>query len=144
MQTLSKSVSIRTSEPFEVVDIAKDVEHAVDAMRLKDGIVVVTTTHTTTGVCINERCNRLQEDMRDFLLRLAPPNANYRHNHETVDGRNNAHSHLLSMLLRNSETIPVSSGKLRLGAWQTVFFVELDGPRPERNIILTAIGEFQK
>lgn len=41
----------------------------------------------------------------------------------------NAHSHLLSMLLGSSETIPVINGEMVIGQWQSVLLVDLDGPR---------------
>lgn len=144
MRTLSRSISIRTGAPLEILDITPAVKKELDSMRLRTGFVVITTRHTTTGLCINENCERLKEDMKDFLLRLAPQGKDYRHDHETIDGRNNAHSHLLSMFLRTSEIVPVDEGQMALGTWQTIFFIEMDGPRGERHVTLTAIGEFQQ
>ena len=54
---------------------------------------------------------------------------------------NNAKSHLKSFLLSSSETIPISNGKLDLGTWQSVFFIELDGPRKDRTVNLTFIND---
>ncbi|MDO5815951.1 MAG: secondary thiamine-phosphate synthase enzyme YjbQ, partial [Methanobrevibacter sp.] len=63
----------------------------------------------------------------------------YSWQHDRID--NNAKSHLKSFLLSSSETIPIKNGKLDLGTWQSVFFVELDGPRRSRTITLTMVGE---
>jgi secondary thiamine-phosphate synthase enzyme len=76
------------------------------------------------------------EDFQSSLESLVPSNNNY--HHDRID--NNADSHLRSFLIGNSETIPLYNGKLDLGTWQSVFFVELDGPRT-RKVTVTVIGE---
>lgn len=63
----------------------------------------------------------------------------FSYEHDKID--NNARSHLKSFLLSSSETLPVKNGKLDLGTWQSVFFIELDGPRTNRTITLTMVGE---
>ena len=63
----------------------------------------------------------------------------YSWQHDRID--NNAKSHLKSFLLSSSETIPVLNGKLDLGTWQSVFFVELDGPRNNRVVSLTLMSD---
>ena len=78
--------------------------------------------------------------METFLKRFAPRDGTYLHNLNPVDGRDNAHSHLLGLLMNASETIPFSKGKLLVGEWQSVFFIELDGPRKQRNILLQISG----
>jgi thiamine phosphate synthase YjbQ (UPF0047 family) len=52
----------------------------------------------------------------------------------------NGHSHCLQFLLGSSETVPVMGGQLLLGQWQRIFLVELDGPRPEREVLIQAVG----
>jgi secondary thiamine-phosphate synthase enzyme len=79
--------------------------------------------------------------MENFLEKLAPKNGKYGHDINPVDGRKNAHAHLKSLLLNSSESIPVQNGKMKMGNWQRVFFVELDGPRNERKIIVQVVGE---
>ncbi len=83
----------------------------------------------------------LQRDMLDFLHRLVPADSDYRHNRDPVDGRLNAHSHLLGLFMNASETIPVADGRLLLGGWQSIFFIELDGPREERRLLMQINGE---
>ena len=99
--------------------------------------------HTTTAVVINEAEPRLLDDIRLWLRRLAPPSDPYLHNdlhlRDAPDGwpggwgawaaqePANAHSHLLSIALGNSECVPVAGGALALGTWQSVLLVELDG-----------------
>ena len=74
---------------------------------------------------INENERGLRNDILDMLEKLVPENESYTHNQ--ID--NNAHAHLRAVLLGMSETVPVEDGHMVLGTWQSIFFVELDGPR---------------
>jgi secondary thiamine-phosphate synthase enzyme len=80
--------------------------------------------------------------MVTFLKRLVPRDGDYLHNLAPVDDRDNAHAHLIGLFMNASESIPVRDGELLLGGWQSVFFVELDGPRPRREVSLQFIGLF--
>jgi len=140
MKQHTSEIRLSTREPIEFIDITEEVKRAFAASSVTDGAVTVFTRHTTTAVKVNERCERLQRDMCE-ALKAAVPAREYRHDEGTVDGRQNARGHLMSMFLNSSETIPVSKGRLALGSWQSVFFVELDGPRSERNVLVKVIGE---
>ena len=85
---------------------------------------------------INENESRLIKDFENSLERLIPENNNY--GHDQID--NNADSHIRAFLIGSGETIPFKNSKLELGTWQSVFFVELDGPR-NRKFILTVMGK---
>ncbi len=78
-----------------------------------------------SSIIVNENERWLRTDILDMLEALVPENKNYAHN--SID--NNADAHLRAVLLGMSETIPVEDGHLVLGTWQSIFFVELDGPR---------------
>ena len=71
-----------------------------------------------------------------FLKRVAPKGAGYRHDR----GNGNAHAHLRAALLGNSVMIPVEKGRLELGTWQRILFLEFDGPR-RRRISVRIVGE---
>ena len=140
MHYITKTITVQTSKPIEVTDISDEVSQAVSSSGLDAGQVIVISQHTTAYININEKEDRLLEDMETFLKRFAPRDGNYLHNINPVDGRDNAHSHLLGLLMNTSEIIPFSKGKLLLGEWQSLFFVELDGPRKERKILLQISG----
>ena len=140
MQYLLKTITRQTVKPIEIIDITAEVSEAVVSAALDAGQITVISQHTTAFININEKEDRLLEDMESFLKRFAPRDGNYQHNINPIDGRDNAHSHLLGLLMNSSETIPFSKGKLLLGQWQSIFFVELDGPRKERNILLQISG----
>jgi secondary thiamine-phosphate synthase enzyme len=102
-------------------------------------------------VRIQENEPLLLEDLRDFLAGLAPTTTNYRHNdfrvrthHMHPDERPNGHAHCLQLLLGSSESVPVVDGALALGTWQRLFLVELDGPRPDRQVLVQLSGDTRR
>lgn len=118
-------MDIQTRTRTELIDITDRVRTAVKDSGIKDGICVITTPHTTCSMIINENERGLRADILDLLESLVPENKKYAHN--SID--NNAEAHLCAVLLGNSEMIPIEDGHLVLGTWQSIFFVELDGPR---------------
>ena len=140
MDYITKIITLQTTKPIEIVDISAEVSQALSLSGLNTGQIIVISQHTTAYININEKENRLLEDMETFLKRFAPRDGNYLHNLNPVDGRDNAHSPLLGLLMNASETIPFAKGKLLVGEWQSLFFIELDGPRKQRNILLQISG----
>jgi secondary thiamine-phosphate synthase enzyme len=140
MQIMTDTITVRTTKPIEIIDITAEVRAALSSAGLDRGQITVISRHTTAFININEKEERLLEDMETFLKRLVPKDGNYLHNLNPIDGRHNAHSHLLGLFMNSSETIPFSEGKMLLGQWQSVFLVELDGPRNERSVILQISG----
>jgi len=141
METLQHTITLDTHEPIEFIDLTDKAASMVKASGIKNGFVLLSSRHTTCALCINESCDRLQSDMKDLFNKLAPKGDDYRHNHETIDGRSNAHSHLLSLLLRTTETVQIVDKKLDIGTWQRIFFIELDGPRNGRSVSLMMVGK---
>ncbi|MEC9486025.1 MAG: secondary thiamine-phosphate synthase enzyme YjbQ [Prosthecochloris sp.] len=136
MAFVTKTIRRETTEPVQVIDITVEVKEIVANCGITEGQLTVISQHTTAFVNINEQEPRLMEDMVTFLKRLVPRDGNYAHNIAPVDGRDNAHSHLMGLFMNTSETIPFSDGELMLGTWQSVFLIELDGPRKERKVLL--------
>ncbi len=133
---MTSLLEIKTDEPVQVIDITRQVNEAVGESGVAEGICLVYTLHTTTGIVINEAETGLVADLLRRLMSLAPPGAGYLH--DRID--ENAHAHLQAVLLGNSRTIPVEEGCLALGTWQRVLFVELDGPRRRKVIVRVLPG----
>jgi secondary thiamine-phosphate synthase enzyme len=133
------TLPLSTAAPIAFVDLGERVRAWLRSTGVRDGLLTVTSPHTTARITRNEREPELQGDMVRFLERLAPAQAPYRHNLDTVDGRANAHSHLLGLLMPASESMAVVNGELAMGSWQSLFFVELDGPRAAREVQLHLI-----
>ncbi|HEB77440.1 MAG TPA: YjbQ family protein, partial [Methylothermaceae bacterium] len=112
---------------------------------IAEGVLVVSSLHTTVAITVNENEARLLDDIRDHFLRLTPPEARYRHNDIHLrdcppDEPENAHAHLIAMMLGNAEMLPVHQGRLDLGRWQSLLLVELDGPR-QRQVAVQIVGD---
>lgn len=121
-------MEVKTSKRVEVIDITFRVKDEVKKAGVEDGIAVVYTKHTTTAITINEGESGLKEDIVDAVEKVIPQGAGYRH--DRID--NNADSHLRAIFIGNSVTVPIVSGSLDLGTWQSILFIEFDGPRNRR------------
>lgn len=123
-----QEIEIPTHRRVEVIDITEQVLQACRAAGHSSGLVVVTSNHTTAGICVNEAELRLWKDLEGWLERLAPAGDPYTHN--TID--DNADAHLRAVLLGHAACVPFEGGALALGTWQRILLVELDGPRRRR------------
>ncbi len=141
MKTVFEEIKLSTSKEFELIEITDRVKEAVTKSGIKNGLVLVFSQHTTGGVRISEYEKSLTIDIEAFFEKLAPKGGKYGHNITNVDDRINAHSHLQALLVNSGELMPLRDGKLVLGSWQTIFFVEVDGPRPERKVTVEIMGE---
>ncbi len=126
---------VRTQRTQELVDITKPVADAVRQSGVADGICLVYVPHATAAVAINENADpNVCEDILEALGRLIPEG---RWRHDRID--RNAAAHIKATILGPSEAVPVRGGRLRLGTWQSLMLVELDGPR-ERSVIVEVRG----
>jgi len=128
-------LKLKTNQHIELIDITLEVENEVQASGVKDGVCIITVPHTCAGIIINEKESGICSDILNLLDKLVPAGENYDHN--KID--NNADAHLKNILLGSNEIIPVVDGKLELGAWQSILFAEMDGPRDERRVNVTVI-----
>ena len=140
MTGFQSEILIDSSSGIQFIDITGRVNDLLHKSEVKDGIIVVFSNHTTASVRITERCDRLQMDMTDYLEE-AVPKMGYRHDEQTIDNRQNARMHIMSLFMNASETIPIKNGEMMLGRWQSIFFVELDGPREGRKVIVKILDE---
>lgn len=145
MRIIASFIELQTGEGISLHDIMPGIRNAVAKSGIKDGFVTVTSQHTTTAIAINEKEERLIEDVKTFLTRLVPPRDRYLHNDIAMrdcpdDEPENAHSHLAAMLLGSSEVIALAGGELVLGQYQSVMLYELDGPR-QRKVSVQVFGE---
>lgn len=136
MDIVKDVLDVETDKRVEIVDITPQLKSALVKTGMKTGVVHVFSKHSTAGIVINENEKGLVEDFKDALEFLVPQNREYHHNR--ID--NNADAHIRSFIIGSSETVPVENSALSLGTWQSIFFVELDGPR-SRKVTLTFIGE---
>lgn len=133
-----------TAESIGIYDVTQKIQDFIDTQKIQSGHALIFSRHTTTAVTVNECETRLLMDIKNYLKKLAPPEDRYFHNDLHLrevppDEPINAHSHLMAMTLGNSEMVPIVDGKLALGTYQSVMFVELDGPR-QRTLFVQVTG----
>ncbi len=127
--------NLKTGWRQELVDITALVESDLKNSGMGEGLCVVFVTHTTAALTINENADpAVPYDMLSKLAKMVPENDNYRH----LEG--NSDAHILSTLIGCSLSLPVEQGKLVLGTWQGIFFVELDGPRQRHFKVKLLVG----
>jgi secondary thiamine-phosphate synthase enzyme len=140
-----EEVELQTQATLEFVDVTRLIAEVVERSGVTEGLVSVQSLHTTAGVVVNENEPLLLEDLRATLERAAPRRLAYLHDEMDLragvppDEPANGHAHCQALFLRASETLAVAEGRPRLGRWQRVFLVELDGPRT-RMLSLTVLG----
>lgn len=129
---------LKTKEKFQIIDITERIKKYVLKKKVSEGEITITTKHTTTAIRVNENEPRLLRDMKKFIKELAEEDIAYLH--DDIEKRKNcpknepknAAAHLKALLMSASETLPIKNGKLDLGKWQRIFFIEMDGPRKRK------------
>jgi secondary thiamine-phosphate synthase enzyme len=126
-----------TRKKREFINITPEVEKALSKSGIREGLVLASAMHITAGVYINDAEDGLIADIEEWLEKLAPFRADYRH-HRT--GETNGDAHLKNLLVGHQVLVPVTEGKLDLGPWQQVYYAEFDGQRRKR-VLIKVIGE---
>lgn len=139
MTVVTKQLSIHTRGEGDISDITGEVSEAVAETKLKNGIVTVFVPGATGALTTIEYESGLLKDFPDMLERIAPKNLVYEHEKRWHDG--NGHSHVRASLIGPSLTIPFVNGRLTLGTWQQIIFMELDVRSRARNLIIQIMGE---
>ena len=129
------NLTIRTSRQNEWLNITAEVQRAVAASGVKEGICVVFVPHTTAAVTVNESADPdVPHDICMALDFISPDRREFRH------GEGNSAAHAKSSIVGPSITLIVSGGRLLLGTWQGIWFNEYDGPR-SRKVHVRVMGE---
>jgi len=135
-------VFVRTNRKLEILDITEGVHKVVRESNIKVGLVNLWISHTTAALAVNEHDVDLWEDILRTMERLVPLKADYRHNakYGWSAREQNAHAHILNCMIKPDVTVPLNNGRTQLGTWQSVLFIELDGPR-NRTVHVQVMGE---
>jgi secondary thiamine-phosphate synthase enzyme len=130
---------ISTKGFCDIIDITSRVEEAVEKSGVEDGICIVSCPGSTIGITTIENEPELLKDFKELMERLVPSDKRY--HHDSVWGEANGFSHLRSSLIKPFLTVPVENGKLVLGAWEQIVFVDFDNRPREREILVKVIGK---
>jgi secondary thiamine-phosphate synthase enzyme len=130
----STDLSIDTSGRH-LTDLTSEVSGFCRA--LGDGLVSVFVPHATAGVALMETGSGSEADLEELLGRLLPRDDRYRHRH---GAKGHGADHLLPVLVSPSVVIPVQSGRMQLGTWQSVVLVDFNADNPRRTVRLSFLG----
>jgi len=136
---ISTQLELQTRGHCDIQDITAQVNQALTRSGIKDGIVTVFVPGSTGGVTTIEFEPGLQADLRQMFDRLIPTNIAYKHDQRWGDG--NGYAHIRASLLGPSLTVPVVNGRLTLGTWQQIIFVDFDNRPRSRHLIVQIVGE---
>lgn len=128
-------LSVKTHKRSHWIDITSGVNSIISRSNINNGLVTVSSLHTTAGLTINENADPDVE--RDFfwkLNKMVPQDPSYYHS------EGNSDSHLKSSIVGFSVQVPIQNGHCVLGTWQSIYFCEFDGSR-NRRVSVTIIGE---
>jgi secondary thiamine-phosphate synthase enzyme len=121
-----------TRKRQEFVRITDEIAAIVKRSGVKEGTVLVSAMHITSGVYVNDWEDGLIQDFQTWLEKLAPAGLDYRH-HQT--GEDNADAHLKRTIMGHQVILPITDGALDLGPWEQVFYAEFDGQRKKRVVV---------
>ena len=129
-------ITISTHQREVLVDITEQVKHIVTTSGIQNGMVMAYVQGATSAIMIQENWDEsVQTDVVNLLRKLIPQGVWL---HDAQDG--NGDSHLKAGLVGPSETVPLIGGQLGLSRWQNIFFCEFDGPRRQRQVVVTVIS----
>jgi secondary thiamine-phosphate synthase enzyme len=142
MKVIADTLSVESHEKLQLIDISTRVRDWVKETNVHKGLLNLFSLHTTAVLLLNENQDALLEDIREFLKKIVDDRGWYKHNSPEFSDcdRHNATSHLRSLLLHQSLCFQIAGGEIVLGRFQSVFFVELDGPQ-QRKLQMQVIGE---
>ncbi|HKY83943.1 MAG TPA: secondary thiamine-phosphate synthase enzyme YjbQ [Anaerolineales bacterium] len=135
----TREIELSTRGHADIRDLTAGIERLVADSGIRDGLVSIFTPSATSGLTTIEFEDGALDDLRATLDRLVPPDAEYRHNLRWGDG--NGHAHIRAALLGPSLCVPVQEGRIRLGTWQQIVFVDFDVRPRRRKVVVQILGD---
>jgi secondary thiamine-phosphate synthase enzyme len=135
----SETVFLSTKGFSDILDITHQVDGVLDRSRIKNGLVTIFCPGSTGAVTTIEYESGVLRDLQKAIEKIAPSNIPYEHDKRWGDG--NGFSHVRAALMKPSLTVPLIKGRLGLGTWQQIVFIDFDNRRRERNLIVQVMGE---
>jgi len=139
MTVSTHTLSLKTRGDADIHDITIQVADALQASKVQNGTVTVFCPSSTSGVTTIEHESGALSDLRRLFDEIIPQNREYAHNARWGDG--NGHAHVRAALLGPSLSIPVVKGRLMLGTWQQIIYVDFDNRPRSRELVVQIVGE---
>lgn len=139
MTVKTSSIQISTKGNADMVDITDLVAKAVLESGVKDGIVIIFTPSSTSGLTTIEYESGCLSDLKRLFDEIVDPERYYAHNARWGDG--NGHSHVRAALVGASFSVPFVDKRLTLGTWQQIILIDFDNRSRRRDLVVQIIGE---
>ena len=137
--TYSETISLSTKGFNDIIDITDRVDSVVGHSNVKDGLVTVFCPGSTGSITTIEYESGVLRDLQMAIEKIVPSNIPYEHDRRWGDG--NGFSHVRAALMKPSLSVPLIKGKLSLGTWQQIVFIDFDNRRRERNLLVHILGD---
>jgi secondary thiamine-phosphate synthase enzyme len=135
----SETISLSTKGFSDILDITHHVDGVIGHSGIENGLVTVFCSGSTGAITTIEYESGVLRDLQKAIEKIAPSNIPYEHDKRWGDG--NGFSHVRAALMKPSLTIPLMQGRLTLGTWQQIVFIDFDNRKRDRNILVHIIGE---
>jgi secondary thiamine-phosphate synthase enzyme len=139
MEIKLNHIFLTTQGNTQIIDITQKINECIASSTVKNGLVTIFCPSSTSGVTTIEYEEGVVMDLQLAFDRLVPAGKNYQHEEAWHDG--NGHSHIRSALLKTSLSIPLVDGRITLGTWQQVVYIDFDTRPRKREIIVQIMGE---
>jgi secondary thiamine-phosphate synthase enzyme len=139
MSVITTIITVSSNGENDMIDITRQIDEAIKATMLQDGIVAIFVSGSTAAVTTIEYEPGLKKDFPKMLARIAPSQIEYEHDNTWHDG--NGHSHVRASLIGPSLTVPFKNKDLMLGTWQQIVLLEMDTRSRERKIVVQMVGD---
>jgi len=130
---------LRTSAKDEIIEITGNVQDIVSKSGIDNGLACIFVAGSTAAVTTVEFEPGLVKDLKEAMDRLYPRGIDYEHHRRWGDG--NGHSHVRAALVGPSLTVPIVDGRLLLGTWQQIVFLEFDNKPRSREVAVQIVGD---
>lgn len=130
--------TLKTKGFCDIIDITSEVSKAVKDSKTKEGLCLISSLGSTCGLTTIEYEPELLKDFKEILEELVPAQRSYYHGRTW--GENNAFSHIRSALIKPFLVVPIEDGKLVLGQWQNIVFLDFDNRPREREIVVKIVS----
>jgi secondary thiamine-phosphate synthase enzyme len=149
LKTQYTVIKLQTKEKYQFIDLTEEIQKAVRDSKIANGIINIVSRHTTTAILLNENEPLLLDDFIEAVENLIDDCRGFKHNDLKLrrkiclelpkDECQNAEAHCRSIFLTNSQTLNIIDGRLDLGRWQKILFLEIDRAK-EREVSVMILG----
>jgi len=139
MQSIINHIFLTSRGSTDIIDITQKVQECIDSGGLQNGLVTIFCPSSTSGITTIEYEPGVLEDLKKVFNEIVPSENTYQHDEAWHDG--NGYSHIRAALLKAAISIPLMDGRLTLGTWQQIVFIDFDTRPRKRELIIQILGE---